>query len=80
MGNNYNIAPIVAFSSAPSGGQTATGIGQLLVSLLVVMELKLEKVLDILITNSGCGYTVAPKITFETPKGYTGSGLCHNRY
>ena len=28
-----------------------------------------------MITNSGCGYTVAPKITFETPKGYTGSGL-----
>ena len=74
MGNNYNIAPIVAFSSAPSGGQTATGIATITSEFVGCDGVKAGKVLDILITNSGCGYTVAPKITFETPKGYTGSG------
>ena len=74
MGNNYNIAPIVAFSSAPSGGETATGIATITTEYVGCDGSKAGKVLDIYLTNAGCGYTVPPKITFETPKGYTGSG------
>ena len=74
MGNNYNIAPIVAFSSAPDGGETATGIATITTEYVSCDGSKAGKVLDIYLTNTGCGYTVPPKITFETPKGYTGSG------
>ena len=74
MGNNYNIAPIVAFSSAPSGGITATGIATITTEYVGCTGPGSGKVSDILITNAGCGYTVAPKITLTTPKGYTGSG------
>ena len=74
MGNNYNIAPIVAFSSAPSGGITATGIATITTEYVGCSGPGSGKVSDILITNAGCGYTVAPKITLTTPKGYSGSG------
>lgn len=74
MGNNYNIAPIVAFSSAPSGGETATGIATITTEYIGCDGSKSGKIFDIYLTNTGCGYTIPPKITFETPKGYTGSG------
>ena len=74
MGNNYNIAPIVAFSSAPSGGVTATGIATITSEFIGCDGKATGKVSDIFITNAGCGYTVPPKITLETPSGFTGAG------
>ena len=74
MGNNYNIAPIVAFSSAPSGGVTATGIATITTEYVGCNGPGSGKVSDILITNAGCGYTLPPKITLTTPSGYTGAG------
>lgn len=74
MGNNYNIAPIVAFSSAPSGGVTATGIATITTEYVGCSGPGSGKVSDILITNAGCGYTIPPKITLTTPSGYTGAG------
>ena len=74
MGNNYNIAPIVAFSSAPSGGVTATGIATITTEYVGCNGPGSGKVSDILITNAGCGYTIPPKITLTTPSGYTGAG------
>lgn len=74
MGNNYNIAPVVAFSSAPSGGVTATGIATITTEYIGCTGPGSGKVYDIFITNAGCGYTVPPKITLETPTGYVGAG------
>ena len=72
MGNNYNID---SFQFSPDGGETATGIATITTEYVGCDGSKAGKVLDIYLTNTGCGYTVPPKITFETPKGYTGSGL-----
>ena len=74
MGNNYNIAPIVAFSSAPSGGVTATGIATITDDYINCSGESGGKVLSIQITNAGCGYTIPPNVKLTTPKGYTGSG------
>ena len=74
MGNNYNVAPIVAFSSAPDGGTTATGIATITNEFVGCDGKITGKVHDIYITNAGCGYTVAPWITLTTPTGFTGAG------
>lgn len=74
MGNNYNTTPVVAFSSAPFGGVTATGIATITNGYINCSGESGGKVLSIQITNAGCGYTVPPLVKLTTPKGYTGSG------
>ena len=74
MGNNYNIAPLVSFSAAPSGGVTATGIATITDAYVNCSGGAGGKVLSIQITNAGCGYTVPPKVKLTTPEGYTGTG------
>ena len=74
MGNNYSIAPVVAFSSAPFGGVTATGIATITNEFIGCNGTPVGKVSSIYITNTGCGYTVAPWITLTTPNGETGVG------
>ena len=74
MGNNYNIAPIVSFSDAPSGGVTATGIATITDAYVNCSGGAGGKVLSIQITNAGCGYTIPPNVKLTTPDGYTGTG------
>ena len=74
MGRGYSKAPLVGFSSAPAGGTTATGIASITTDFIGCGGTKDGKVHKIYITNSGCGYTVTPWITFETIKGETGTG------
>ena len=74
MGSDYSVAPIVAFSSAPSGGVTATGIATVTNEYIDCNGLKNGKVYDIFITNAGCGYTVPPAISLTTLSGQSGSG------
>ena len=74
MGSDYSVAPIVTFSTAPSGGVTATGIATITNEFIDCNGLKNGKVYDIFITNAGCGYTVAPGISLKTPDGQSGSG------
>ena len=64
----------MAFSSAPYGGVTATGIATITNEFIDCHGLKNGKVYDIFITNAGCGYTVAPGISLKTPDGQSGSG------
>ena len=59
-----------------SGGVTATGITTITTEYVGCNGPGSGKVSDILITNTGCGYTLPPKITLTTPSGYTGSGGC----
>ena len=64
-GRNYTSVPQVAFSSAPAGGVTATGIASISDDYVGCKGTETGKVLAINITNAGCGYTVAPMITIR---------------
>ena len=72
-GNNYTSAPIVAFSSAPAGGITATGIATMLGGIVDICGPDDSKfrVQGVELINPGAGYTVAPKVSFT---GGGGSG------
>lgn len=63
-GRGYTSIPKVAFSSAPSGGITATGIATMISDIIDCNGVASNKVQGVLITNSGIGYTVTPNITF----------------
>lgn len=64
-GYNYTSTPIVAISSAPSGGVNATAVA-ITTSVGDVYSIK-----EILLTNTGAGYTIAPTVTIT---GGSGSG------
>lgn len=53
-GAGYTSVPTVAFSAAPAGGVTATGVAVLTGGVVSAIQ----------ITNPGSGYTAAPTITF----------------
>lgn len=64
MGKQFSETPVVAFSSAPSGGITATGIASVSYEYPGCAG-KSGRVDAILLTNAGCGYTVPPMITVQ---------------
>jgi len=62
-GDGYTSAPQIKFSAAPSGGTTAVGIATLIGGLVDCHGVKEKyKVQGVELSNSGCGYTVAPSI------------------
>jgi hypothetical protein len=63
-GSGYRSVPKVAISSAPIGGLTATGIATMISGTVDCEGLVSNKVQAVQITNSGYGYTVAPKVSF----------------
>ena len=71
MGKNYSSTPTVGFSSAPSGRITATGIASVSYEYPGCVGVT-GRVSAVYLTNSGCGYTVAPWITVQ---GGGGSGF-----
>lgn len=73
-GSGYNRTPNVAFSSAPSGGITATGIATMISGIVDLCEpnQSLLRIQGVQLTNPGFGYTIAPKISFTG--GGSGSG------
>tara|TARA_B100000965_G_scaffold207531_1_gene173459 strand:+ start:7990 stop:10023 length:2034 start_codon:yes stop_codon:yes gene_type:complete len=64
IGGGYASAPVVGFSSAPSGGVTAVGIASISNDFIGCDGTKGGTVQAILLSNAGAGYTVAPTITF----------------
>jgi len=74
MGNNYNTEPTIGFSSAPSGGITAIGIASITNDYVNCTGNTGGKVQAVYISNSGCGYTVAPWIKFNVIGDNTGTG------
>ena len=74
MGNNYNTKPTIGFSSAPSGGTTAVGIASITNEYVNCTGTNGGKVQAVYISNSGCGYTVAPWISFNVIGNNTGAG------
>ena len=61
-GRNYTSVPQVAFSSAPAGGVTATGIASISDDFIGCKGTETGKVIAINITNAGCGYSTPPSI------------------
>jgi hypothetical protein len=74
-GSGYKTPPTVAFSSAPFGGITATGIATMIGGIVDLCEPNnsLLRVQGIELTNPGSGYTVAPKISFVGGGGGSGA-------
>jgi hypothetical protein len=73
-GSGYKSTPEVKFSSAPLGGDTATGIATMISNIVDFCEpdSSLLRVQGVEIINPGYGYTIAPPITFT---GGGGSGV-----
>ncbi len=71
MGNGYTHQPTIGFSSAPSGEVTAVGIASVTNDFINCDGNFGGKISTILLTNTGCGYTVAPAISIS---GGGGSG------
>lgn len=66
-GGGYISTPIVGISSAPSGGMTATATAQMIGGVVVCndnVNPQAKSVQNVLISNAGYGYTVAPKVRF----------------
>ena len=78
MGNSYNHEPIVGFSSAPSeiapGGKTVAGISSITNDYINCTGVSGGKVNSVYISNSGCGYTVAPWVSFTNVANKQGAG------
>ena len=74
MGNDYNHEPLVGFSSAPTGGTITAGISSITNDYINCSGLTGGKVQAVYMSNSGCGYTVTPWVSFTTLDNKTGSG------
>ena len=64
-GSGYKSTPIVAISSAPFGGQTATGIATMIGNIVDCNGTSSLKVQGVELTDPGYGYTIAPSIVFN---------------
>ena len=58
-GSGFTSAPTIGITTAPSGGINATAVG------LLTTRNNVTSIEEIVITNSGAGYTVAPVITIS---------------
>lgn len=74
MGNDYNHEPIVGFSSAPSGGTIVAGISSITDDYINCTGVTGGKVQAVYMSNSGCGYTIAPWVSFTNVTNKSGSG------
>ncbi len=74
MGNGYNKQPLIGISSSPAGSQNAVGVASIANTWIDCMTgLPDNKISAIHISNAGAGYTEAPWLTIQDPKG-TGVG------
>lgn len=66
-GDGYRTAPQVAFSAAPTPGETAAGIASMISGIVDLCEPDetLLRVQSVQLTNTGFGYTVAPSVSFS---------------
>ena len=79
-GGGYTSTPTVGFSSAPTGGKTATAVANMIGGIVVCndnVKPNAKSVQNVYITNSGYGYTVAPLVKFI---GGGGSGAAATAY
>jgi hypothetical protein len=74
MGNHYNHEPFVGFSSAPSGGKTTAGISSVTNDYINCGGGSGGKISAVYMSNSGCGYTIAPWVSFTNVGDNQGTG------
>jgi hypothetical protein len=77
-GGGYTSPPTVGISSAPSGGKTATAIAEMIDGIVVCntnINPNASSVQNVLITNAGYGYTVAPGVRFIGGGGKGATGI-----
>jgi hypothetical protein len=74
MGNNYNHEPLVGFSSAPAGGTMTAGISSITNDYINCSGGSGGKINAVYMSNSGCGYTVAPWVSFTNLNNKSGTG------
>ena len=58
-GSGFTSAPTIGLTTAPSGGTDATAVG------IITTRNNVTSIEEIVITNSGAGYTVAPIVTIS---------------
>jgi hypothetical protein len=63
-GSGYTSVPLVAISSAPFGGLTATGIATMISGIVDCNGVASDKIQGVELINSGYGYTSAPSVAF----------------
>lgn len=77
-GGGYTSTPTVGFSSAPTGGETASAIAEMIGGIVVCNDNtnpSSKSVQKVLITNPGYGYTVAPGVRFIGGGGNGATGI-----
>jgi len=77
-GGGYTSTPTVGISSAPSGGKTATAIARMISGIVDCnnnINPKAQSVQEVLVTNAGYGYTVAPQVRFIGGGGKGATGI-----
>lgn len=74
MGNNYNHEPLVGFSSAPTGGSITAGISSITNDYINCSGSTGGKVQAVYMSNSGCGYTESPWVSFTNLNNRQGTG------
>ena len=74
MGNNYNHEPLVGFSSAPVGGTITAGISSITNDYVNCSGGSGGKINAVYMSISGCGYTVAPWVSFTNLNNKSGTG------
>jgi len=77
-GGGYTSTPTVGISSAPDGGGTASAIAKMIGGIVVCnnnINPQAKSVQEVLITNAGYGYTVAPQVRFIGGGGKGATGI-----
>lgn len=77
-GGGYTNVPTVGISSAPTGGKTATAIAKMISGVVACntnINPKAQSVQEVLVTNAGYGYTVAPQVRFIGGGGKGATGI-----
>jgi len=69
-GYGYRTPPVVAISSAPSGGVNATAVA------ITTYRGGVYSIKEILLTNAGAGYTTTPRISFIGGSGVGAAATC----
>jgi hypothetical protein len=70
-GYNYLSVPVVAIQTAPSGGINATAVA------ITTSKSGSNSVSQILLTNPGYGYTIAPKVTISSNSGIGATAIAN---
>jgi len=71
MGNGYKVQPLIGISSSPTASANAVGVASIATTWIDCNTgLTDGKISAVHISNAGAGYTEAPWLTIQDPKGF----------